>query len=773
MVAPIATAPPIPRPSPSEPADAGSARAATRERRRPRDHALGLHRFLGVVQIFGGLTLVAAYSLGAPSVGLDRAPSLLVGLGLVQMAAGFVMLTRTRALRTLIIRQPGFFALSTLGAAILVMSLGGSNSDALFVTSAMCWLIASGYPLPGARWVAASVVATVIPTAVWIAVDGSRGGFDADGGYLPAVIGLIAAVVPGLWLGRTTGEASITLNRWYLVEIHEQGLVNRLRAVLGAVGDRVARVGQLLPAGAAADEIAALRSRLTLGAGLSSDEAESTTLGPALEELRAEHAAAGATTRLDVVTPAGVAALGLTAATADALVAVIRRQLTNVVRHAPDATVITLAATHEAGRLRVRIEDDGGGRVPFRAGTGTAWSQRQLARVAGKADYYAGDTGVGFEISVPVAARSSVSNVPGLSISEGLERFGRRMLGAMRWAGWVVDSLAAQGSADTIGAWWLIMPAGAIVAELVIQRGLPGVATARDVRALVASLVLVVVTAAFTIPADSPEVLVTATSSAVVLSHLLWERRERWWLAVEFLRALAVLPLLLRYGLPTIELLVIYPAGFALIILAMTRFVTRARGLEATAADAAGRATLASAAVQGLSLRHDAVDVILRSGSTDGEMRQSVDDLEASLGELRSLTDVSLDPREVMLTGVQAALARPVRVDFDQLPEGAPDAPTVAGAIDRITLIEIAALAADERASCAPPGLFGRRRLAMLAMRWSTAADGRSLECRLMAEPSLQPPDGRSLDRLRSVAETLGIAVDSTPEALTITMRRR
>jgi hypothetical protein len=99
-------------------------------------------------------------------------------------------------------------------------------------------------------------------------------------------------------------------------------------------------------------------------------------------------------------------------------------------------------------------------------------------------------------------------------------------------------------------------------------------------------------------------------------------------------------------------------------------------------------------------------------------------------------------------------------------------ADSVAGAVDWITLIELAALAADERATCAPPGLLGRRRLRALVMDWAVSDDRRGLELTLTAEPSLRPPDERALRRLQAVADTVGVAVRSSRESLVLTYVR-
>jgi hypothetical protein len=739
-----------------------------------RDHALALHRFLGGVQVFGGITLITAYALGAQSLPVRGAASILIAIGALQVFVGVSWLVRTRTLRAVIVRRPGLFVLATLVPALAVMMLGGSNRDALYVTSAMCWLIASGYALPGLRWLAVSVAAIVAVGAVWIAVQGSGGGYFDDGDYVTALVGLAAAVVPGLWLGLTTGLTFSTLNRWYLVELHERGLVRRLRTQLQAVDAQAARLAALLPSGASSTELGALRSRLAQGVGLS-DATASTSLGELLEEIALEHASLPTAIPLDLEVEPRSASSILTPTAADAVVAVIRRQLLNVARHAPDAKVIRLMASTTAGTMWIRIEDDGGGGLPFRAGVGTAWSTRQLDRVGGTSRYYAGDAGVGFEIAVPVVARPEISDVPGLSIGGSLDRFGDGMLGALRWAGYSVDSLGAYVARDEIGALWLAMPIGSLVIELVVRGGVPGLRLPERWRPVIASAIAVALTAIYAFPANSPEVLIPSTTSVVILAHLVLSRQFNWWIVAEIARAAVALPLVLRHGSAAISVVVIYPFGFSFVALALLRFMDRARALEHTASDAVGRAALASAAVRGLSLRHDAVDVILRSTPTDDALDEAVAGLERSLGELGQLASGSLDPREVMRIGVQTALVQPVVVRrADVTPPRASSAPvaTIAGAVDWITLIELAALAADERATCAPPGLLGRRRLRTIVMDWAVVDDRRELQLTLTAEPALRAPDERALRRLQAVADAVGVTVASTPSSLTLTYVR-
>ncbi|MEN0011868.1 MAG: hypothetical protein AAGC46_00785 [Solirubrobacteraceae bacterium] len=724
------------------------------------------------MQVFGGITLTAAYALGAEALPVSGAAAVLVAIGLLQIVVGVVWLTRTRRLRALIVLRPGAFVAATLLAAAAVLALGGSNSDELFITSAMCWLVAAGYALPGHRWAILSVVVVVVVSAVWVVVTGTdRGGYDDDGDYVTAIIGLAAGVVPGLWLGRTTGATFVTLNRWHLVEVHDLGLVERLRGLLAAVDVRAAKVGELLPSTVASAELGSLRARLRFGIGLREDDAP-VIITEVLDEVRAEYEAseprAGLIVELDPA--ARTVELGVTAA--DALAAVLRRQLSNVARHAPGAGTVTVHVSKQAGLLVVRVEDDGAGALPFRAGTGTQWSKHQLSRVAGAARYYPGTSGVGFEITLPIAARTRVSDIPGLSVGQSLDRFADGMLLSLRWAGYVVDSLGAFVDADQIGARWLVMPIGAVVMECVITLGVPGLALRRDTRLVIASLIAVAVTSVFAVPVDSPDALIPSTTSAVVLAHLIYAKRFRWFVAVEILRGLAVLPLLWRYGVETVELLVVYPIGFSVLVLILIRFMDRARGLERDAADAIGRAALSGATVRGLALHHDAVDVVVRAGVGDAPVREAVEGLQAALVDLAGVASASLDPREAMTTGIEAAVVAPVAVAAPADGSRSAVASVMAGAVDRVTLIELAALAADERASCAPPGLFGRRRLRALALTWSMGHGGQA-ELTLAAEPTLGPPHAQAVGRLVAVAETIGVRVASEADALTLTFERR
>lgn len=739
-----------------------------------RDHALGIHRFLGWAQLLGGVTLTAAYSFGAPALGVDGAAGALVVIGLVQIVAGLLFIFRTRALRNLIVRRPGLFVAFTLAGAALVWGLGGSNREALFVTSGMAWQVAAGYALPGWRWAVVSAWFTAVIGAVWVLVEGHDGGYLKDGNFGPALIELAAASAAGLWLGRIAGSTFATLNRWHLVELHERGLVERIRARLRTVDEQAAALSGLLPRGDASSEIAALRERLRRGVGLGAEDAP-TTLADLADELAAEYADARQSARLEIGLEAAAGAAGLPATVADVLASVIRRQLLNVGRHAPDATVVRIAGELRSTGLVLRVEDNGGGRLAFRAGTGTQWSARQLGRVGGTARYYAGEAGVGFEVAVPVAPTTTLSQVPGLSVRGSLAGFGLSMLTALRIAGYVGDSLTAYVAQGEIGERWLCMPIGAILIELAIRFGIPGFALGRDTRLILATAISVAITGVFAIPGNSPEILIPATTSVVIPAQLLFVRRSGWWLCAELFRLAAAVPLLVRYGAASVELVLIYPALFSLLVVMVARYIDRATGLERTAADGLGRAALAGATVRGLALHHDAIDVILRvdadaSAGAGAELRSALTALELALTELDAVANDTLDPREVMLTGIQAALIRPVEVDGEEvvLP-GARRGRALAGAIDRITLVELAALAADERASCAPPGALGRRRLRTMSLAWSPAAGGRGAELTVIADPQLRAPDRQAVERLEAVAHTLGVGVDSTDARLRLT----
>ncbi len=742
-------------------------------RTRERDHALALQRFVGGVQVFGGATLALAYALGAVSLHTDLAQPALVALGALQASLGLVWLLRPRTFRAIALRRPGVLTAFALGAAAAVAALGGSGVDRVYITSVQCWLIAAGYSLPGMRrWAAGLALTAAVVLPVWAAVDAGRAGFHEDGQLLTAALGLLASVGAGLWMGRTTGNAARTLARWHVVEVHELGVVRRLRQQLAAVETAAHALADRLGDRAGRPELEGLTGRLRQGLAGVPDQG-AVPLAELLGRVTADHAARRSGTRLVVDAGGNGEQVVLAPVVADAAQNVLARQLDNVVRHAPGAKTVTLGVAVQRGVLTLTLEDDGDGDLPFRAGTGTRWSERQLGRVGGSARYYAGDRGVGFRVEVPVSGAVAGTAVDGLSVDRALTDFSAGMLGAVRWAGYIGDSLSAHAEASTLGAWWLLMPLGAVLIELVLRGALPGGRNPSTQRLLAASVLSAGLAAAFVHLHGSPAALIPATTSVIVPAHLVYAGTARQWAAAELLRLAAVLPMLLRDPAAGLGLLVIYPAGLYLIVRALRRFSNRARGLEQRAADALGRAGLAAATMRGLSLQHDALDVLARTSALDGRVDAAARDLESAVTALTAATTLSLDPREVVTTGIGAAVDGAVRIDPAPGARGPAEggAVTPVGAIDRITLIELAGLAADERASCAPPGLLGRRRLRELTVGWED--DGDAVRVAVAAEPTLQPPDGRCVARVQAVAETLGIDVESTPKALRLVAYRR
>ncbi|MBJ7472435.1 MAG: hypothetical protein JHD16_14100 [Solirubrobacteraceae bacterium] len=731
-----------------------------------RDHALALQRFVGGVQVFGGITLVLAYSLGAASLNVAVAGHLLVGLGVVQVLFGVLFVAQPRRLRGWVLRRPGTLVALALSAAAIVIVLGGSGPDRAYITGAQCWLILAGIALPGWRWLAglAVVACVVIPT--WVAVDGDAGGFEANGEFGTALLAFCASVSAGLWMGRVNGSAAATLNRWHLVEIHELGVVERLRQGLADVRLQADRLAAVLRSRGddLSPELRLLRERLAQDADLgASADHHTTQLKTLLGRIRRELDLDGP--NLDVKLADGTERVALRAVVADALLSVIRRQIDNVVRHAPHASVIHVTVELQRGVLLLRIEDDGGGSMPTRAGVGSAWSQRQLARVGGTARYFAGERGVGFEVQVEAKALPTPAELGTLSVHRELERFGFGLLDAVRFAGFVGDTLTATSVSDSFGETWMLMAAGAVVIEACIRAGRAGLAGLSPVGgAMIASVVSALLAAAFAWSPNGPEVVVPATTSALVPALVLLTAGRRPWMPAEGLRLAAVAPLLAQDPAGSAGLLLVYPYGVYLLVRAILRFTARAGELEGRAADALGRASLAAAIVRGLSLRHDAINVLARH-TTDAETLAAAASLERALAALDRAARSSVDPQEIVTAGLAAALGGALA------PGDPPGEGTAAGAVDRITLFELAALAANERASCTPQGVLGRRRLVQIQPQWHYG-DGNTLVLSLVAHPSLGPPEPDRLRDLRLVAEALGVGVRSTPQALTLSYAR-
>lgn len=723
--------------------------------------------------MFGGVTLVAAYSLGAVSLRTDVAPPLLVGIGLLQMAIGALWLIRPRLLRGALLRRPGSLVAVALGAAIAVNALGGSGVDRVYITSVQCWLIAAGCALPGYRLAVALALAAAISLTAWAAVDAGAAGYNVDGALLTATIGLVSSFGAGLWMGRVTGLVIATLNRWHLVEIHELGIVRELRELVAQTDAAARTLADTLGALPHRPELTDLAHRLRHGLGVDLDQgAPSTRLDELIARIATTQLTADGALQLHVdLNPSDSSAV-LTPVVAAAVETVVQRQLGNVARHAPSATAITIRADVHGDHLRVSIEDDGGGGLAFRAGTGTLWSQRQLARVGGSARYFAGEAGVGFELHVQLSAGAIASDIDGLSVDSALTRFGTGILGAIRLAGYVGDSLSAHAEADAIGAWWLAMPLGAVAIELTLRGGLRHASPWTPQRLVLAAILSAALAAAFALPTGGLDAVVPATTSVIIPAHLLYQGLRPAFVGVELLRLAAVSPLLFADLAGSAGLLLIYPAGMYLIVRALTRFMGRARDLEQRAADASGRATLATAAVRGLTLQHDALDVLSRLSDPPAPVLRAARDLEKALTALSRAAVASLDPRSVVETGLSAALGGPLGgpATTDRGSEARGEVP--AGAIDRITLVELAALVADERASCAPPGVLGRRRLDRVHVDWFHSAVGPRTRISVVAQPTLRGPDRDCVARVEAVAATLGIEVQAGEDAILLLTNR-
>lgn len=740
------------------------------------DYALSLHRFVGGVQLLGGLTLTSAYALGAGSVDLAAAPAVLVAIGLVQLGVGLRWLARPERMRATAKRSPGVLVAGALIAATAVSLLGGSGPDGLWITSTEAWLVIAGALMPRRGLLVATPIAAALTGAAWIGLDGGSGGFDADGNYVIALISLAKVFAIGLWMGSVTGATWALLERWVVIERHERGLIGRLRSQLAQVGEAASTLAaRLADSPARSTELDQLRARLSEGVDL--PEAGATvSAGRLLDDLLGEARGADLPVALTAEITGTDASTPLPAPVTAALAAVARRQLGNVVRHAPNATAVHLhlAGDAAADAVRLTLADDGGGTAPASTapGGGTGWSTRQLARIGGSARYFDAGTGVGLEITVPLGGTARMRTAPELSIDRSIDRFAHGLMGALRLGAYVGDSLAAS-TVQGIGDRWLLMPLGAILIELVLQRGIPGLARTAGARRCAASLLSVALVLAFTVPADSPENLVPASTSVVVPALLLLERQGVAWLVVELARAAAVLLLVVRFGGSVVELVVIYPVAFNLLTYAVRRFLDAARGLERSVLDAFARSALGGVTVHSLALHHDAVDVLLRATPPGTGIDAAGEQLEAAVDDLQRVAAATLDPRETMRTGISVALGVPVDVaaaDRDR-DRGSTRPISLVGGIDQITLFEIAALAADERASCAPPGLLGRRRLQRMVLRFSTREDGATV-LQLAAEPTLAPPDRHKVDALTTVATALGLTVDSAPQELTLVYAR-
>lgn len=728
-----------------------------------RDHALVLHRFIGGAQMLGGATLVANASSGDRVLTLQAAPQIIVALGVLQIFVGLYWLAQVAVLRRFVHRRPGLYAAIALGFAIATIALGGSGIDLVWITSAQCALVAAGVVLPGIRVVVATVVVAAVASALWVLVDGPRGGYHRDGAYVVAILAMAKVVIVGLWLGRVTGRAIELLERWHVIELHERGAVQLLRVQLARVDHAAATLARrLADLSLRSGELVALQVRLRRGVDLPIGS-EPVPLAALFAQLVDEHAGWDPPVGLEAGLSVSAEGVTVDAVVAAEIAAVARRQIDNVGRHAPQATVVQLRADRDGETLHIRLEDDGGGTAPARTGGGTAWSARQLRRVGGTARYYDAPSGVGLDVALPMVSETALSDVPGLSVADGLRAFANNLFVPIRLSGYIGDTVYV-ASVDGIDARWILMPIGAILIELALRRGLPWRRLSAEARPLLAAAIAVALVAVFTIPAGSPDTIVPATTSVIVLSQLIVSSRPRAWLVAELGRLAAYAPLYAAYGTPTTTLGIVYPAAFYALIYALRRFELRANGMEASVLDAVGRAALASATVRGLALHHDAVEVILRAAPDTEPIREAGGDLEDSVRALEEHTADVLDPRDVVRSGVQAALQIPAVVDRPGVPSRARGS-VRSSALDRIALLEIVSLAAQERASCSPPGLLGRRRLQTIHLDWEDGAGG-TVCLRLRAEPQLRDPRPARLGALVAVARAHGVHVHSSPDEL-------
>jgi hypothetical protein len=706
--------------------------------------------------VLGGVTLSSAYLLDARSLAWAAAPPILTVIGLVQVLVGAFWILRAHSLRRLVAQRPGTLAAATILAAIVVVSLGGSGAESAWVTSAQTLLVACGALLPRRGLIVTAVLVTALPAAVWVTVDGASGGYRDDGNYLVAIIALAKFVGVGLLLGSFTGTAWRLLGQWHVVERYERGVVQEVVRRLQALDRAAAELADRLAGAAAGRELEALRARLARGLELR-DPSGPVDLASLMGEITTQ--SHGPTIHVELSPEVRAGAVDVLVA--DALAAAVRRQLDNVIRHAPNASRIDVQVRGDkAGEwLELEMTDDGGGRAPAAHGAGTRWSSRQLARVDGRLAYFDGPAGTGLRVTVPTAGRDDSGAVP---VRAGLERFAERMIDVLRWSSYVGDTLAATGT-DGIGNWWLLMPAAAIVIELVIQRGLPGIRLDRAARQMVASGLVVALTLAYALPAGAPDTLVPVSTSVVIPAQLLLQRQYRAWFAFEVARALAVAPFVVRGEATMLELVVIYPLVFNAIVLGLRRFIDGASTLEDTVLNAMGRTALAGATLRGLALHHDAIDVLLRAAPDSDEVRAAGAALEDAVRDLAEVSAAAQDQQQVVRSAMAAAASVPVHLVATPLPG---PGRSRSAAPDRVTLVELAALAAEERAACAPPGLFGRRRLRALHLTWETGDAGDAII--ITAEPALAAPDRARTSRLAAVAATLGLRVDADAERLII-----
>ncbi len=613
-----------------------------------------------------------------------------------------------------------------------------------------------GALLPLRGLITAAILTTATTAALWVAIDGAGGGYEGDGDYLIAVLGLAKYLAAGLVLGHLTGHAWRLLTRWHVVEVHARGLVQQIRAGLDDVNRAAATLAERLDPASVSQELRVLRARLARGVALPGDHAD-VPVSDVLQSISGRWDAGTWGPRLTVHADAPTRSALLSPVAAHTLGSVIERQLANVTRHAPQASTVQVRLTlTPGGALHIEVEDDGGGRTPTQTGLGTAWSVRQLHRIGGTLAYYDAASGTGLRVTIPIGGRPASTALP---VREGIDRFAFGMVAVLRWSSYVGDTLIAQAMPG-LGSRWLLMPLGACLIELAIQRGIPGVATSRQARQLLASALAVALTAAFTLPAGSPPELVPASTSVVVLSQLLLARPAR---RVAGVRARAGggrdaarrthrrQPHRDRGDLPR----GVQPARLRAAPLPRSRAGPRRHRARRPRPHRAGRCRRPRPHPPPRRRERAAARGHGRSAG-EGSRRRP----RCRRAPPRRRRDRRGLPSEVVRSGLEAAVAVPILLEGD-----APQRAKLGAVVDRITLAELAALAADERASCAPPGLLGRRRLRALHLRWETT-DAGAAEIRLRAEPTLRAPDRRSAQALEEVADHLGLVVQPTADDL-------
>ncbi len=713
---------------------------------------------------------MAIYGLGARTLPIPGATAALMVIGGIQVAIGAVVLTRLPLFRAVVARHAFPFLICAVGLGVSAMVLGGASADTGFSASAMSWIVLGSIVLRVDRAAVAFAPAVAGVVLSWTAFEDGTAGLRADGDLTTVVLCAMAYVGGSLWIGSSAGVVLGATDRWHVVERQERGLVERLRGGLHAVERAAARVEEELGGAETTPEFNDLRS--TLRATRAPGDADGRTdVAELLLDIVGPWTHTNRTLNVDLVVDPMAAKLRIGSVAGDSVAGAVRRQLSNVSRHAAAATRITVSAHSEGNTLVVLVEDDGGGTAPGpnAAGVGTSWSVRQLARVGGTGAYFNGVQGVGYRIEVPHDTSAGAAELIGLSAGREVRHFIDRLLQSIRYVGYVIDTLAAYSAMDQIGERWLLMPLGCVVIEVLVRAPGPCRWSART-GILAAALVAVALVAVFAVPADSPAVLIPASVGANLIAELLWRRSWTSWGVLELVRMVAVAPLVLRHGAESIGFAVVYPLALSLFLGSMPRLATRVESLERSVTDALGRAALTAAALRGIALRHDAVDVITRSGPPAAELREAVVALDAATVSLASHTFGGLDPRAIFLEGLRAGFGIvPVEVIAETGARSAAPAARVGAALDRLSLVELAVLAADERASCAPSRLLRRPRLRSVNVAWTRATDG-GVSVEICGEPQLHRPGREQVKRLAAVASAIGVRVESQPDVLRLVL---